>query len=185
MSLNEYTPKLLATLGCYRAFNSTEAEYLRQLSNFLKTSGEPFAAQNFEGHITASGVLVDDTLSSVLMIWHSKLHRWLQPGGHCDPQLDISPDGSALRELVEETGITPASVRLVIDMPLDIDVHLIPARPQEPEHPHYDLRYLYRLRAPTICTPARWKWVAIIDAAGWQDQSISRFATKLLRYRRW
>ena len=59
---------------------------------------------------------------------------------------------SALREAVEETGVR----ELVIDpwhrssdIPIDIDSHLIPARPEkgEPEHWHHDVRYVVRAGA--------------------------------------
>ena len=49
----------------------------------------------------------------------------------------------ALREAKEESGIH-AIEPLSKDI-FDVDVHLIPARPFEPEHYHYDIRYLFKM----------------------------------------
>ena len=40
----------------------------------------------------------------VLMHWHRKLGRWLPPGGHVEP--NELPDEAAVREVLEETGVT-------------------------------------------------------------------------------
>lgn len=66
---------------------------------------------------------------------------WLPPGGHCDGNADIID--TVLRETQEETGID--NVNVVSNEILDIDIHLIPANPKEPEHYHYDIRFCYRL----------------------------------------
>lgn len=77
----------------------------------------------------------------VLLVHHRKLGRWLQPGGHADGDSDVVR--VARREAFEETGLQP---ELVENMPWDIDIHRIPARPDFPEHEHYDVRYLFVVR---------------------------------------
>ncbi|HLU38247.1 MAG TPA: NUDIX domain-containing protein, partial [Planctomycetota bacterium] len=62
---------------------------------------------------------------------------------------DGEPDvlQAALREAREESGMqhfTVLPVRGVEGMPLDLDVHVIPAREHEPEHEHHDVRFLLR-----------------------------------------
>ena len=89
------------------------------------------------GHLTASALVVDAAFERALLTHHKQLGRWLQLGGHCDGDPDLA--GVALREATEESGIE--GLRLS-GGPLDLDVHVIPARPGEPEHFHYDTRFL-------------------------------------------
>ncbi len=73
---------------------------------------------------------------------HVKLERWLQLGGHADGE--TNPFAVALREAREESGMStfrePSGE--VAPLPLDLDVHRIPARGSEDAHLHFDLRYL-------------------------------------------
>jgi len=68
---------------------------------------------------------------------HAKLGMWLQPGGHADGEGHLA--GVALKEATEETGI--GGLRIAVPA-VDCDVHMIPARPGEPEHLHFDVRYV-------------------------------------------
>lgn len=89
------------------------------------------------GHLTASALVLDADGERALLTHHKKLGRWLQLGGHCDG--DANLPGVALRECLEESGIEG----LAIDpAPIDVDVHVIPARKDEPEHLHLDTRFV-------------------------------------------
>ena len=89
-----------------------------------------------EGHLTASALVIDESRGQALLTFHRKLGRWLQLGGHCDG--DANLPGAALREACEESGIQG----LVIDPdPIDLDIHWIPARQDEPGHLHLDTRF--------------------------------------------
>ncbi|MBM3990535.1 MAG: NUDIX hydrolase [Planctomycetes bacterium] len=96
-----------------------------------------------EGHLTASALVVDARGERALLTHHRKLGRWLQLGGHCDGDANLAH--VALREATEESGIPDLAV---LPWPLDLDIHAIPARPGgaqragEPEHLHYDTRFL-------------------------------------------
>jgi 8-oxo-dGTP pyrophosphatase MutT (NUDIX family) len=57
------------------------------------------------GHITASTAVLDDSGSQVLLTLHPRLGRWVQLGGHCEPE-DTDIQAAALREATEESGIT-------------------------------------------------------------------------------
>lgn len=98
------------------------------------------------GHITASAWVIDREGERALLTHHRKLGRWLQLGGHVDG--DGRVELAALREVEEESGLS--TLRLVSAsrdgadpvVPLDVDIHPIPARGTEPEHDHLDIRYL-------------------------------------------
>lgn len=119
-----------------------EVERLKPLLNQFDSNMEMFDRATLPGHITASGIVVKD--GRMLMIYHTYLQKWLQPGGHVDE--GETPLHAAIREVLEETGI---SCKLhpwheKNQLPIDINIHTIPTNPtkQEWEHFHYDFRYL-------------------------------------------
>lgn len=93
-----------------------------------------------EGHFTGSSWVVDHEATRGLILLHSKVNRWLQPGGHADG--DGCLEMVALREATEETGIVGLEVW---SDPIDIDVHVIEKHSaSEPAHLHLDVRYLVK-----------------------------------------
>lgn len=91
------------------------------------------------GHCTASAFIVNPARDRVLLMHHTKLDRWLQPGGHCDGDGDFLR--VARKEAFEETGIT--DLRPCGTDPFHVDVHEIPARAAVPGHLHFDVRFLF------------------------------------------
>lgn len=89
------------------------------------------------GHLTGSALVVRSDGGEVLLMLHTKLGRWLQPGGHADGDHELA--GVALREAGEESGIPGLGVLLPA---IDVDIHEIPPRGAEPAHLHLDLRYV-------------------------------------------
>ncbi len=88
------------------------------------------------GHFTASAFVVSPDGGSLLLIHHSKLDRWLQPGGHIEAS-DTSVEAAARREVLEETGV--GLMHRIGASLVRIDVHEIPQRGREPVHQHLDL----------------------------------------------
>jgi 8-oxo-dGTP pyrophosphatase MutT (NUDIX family) len=137
-----------AYLGCHPG----DAGQIATLINALADPGDLASRTTFTGHVTCSAIVLDPG-GHVLHIRHNALDRWLCPGGHLD-LADSSLVGAALREVSEETGIDVRALALVDEMPIDIDVHPIPANPArgEPGHQHFDLRYAFRaVTRPEIC----------------------------------
>lgn len=59
----------------------SELSLLRQQ---LKAEGDIFSRKNMVGHITASGLILNEDASQTLLVGHKNLNKWLQPGGHID-----------------------------------------------------------------------------------------------------
>lgn len=120
------------------------------------------------GHFTASGFVRSPDGTSVLLIEHRRLERWLQPGGHVDPD-DSGPLAAALREVAEETGCV--DVVPITDRLFGIDVHLIPPRHDEPQHHHFDLQFAVQaesdhLEASPEVVAASWAALGDVSALG-------------------
>jgi 8-oxo-dGTP pyrophosphatase MutT (NUDIX family) len=116
-----------------------EAATVARFKDFLHAHADAFERSNPTGHFTGSAWLVSADGMRVLLMRHRKLDRWLQPGGHADGDTDLAR--VALREAQEESGV--ANLRLEGDI-FDLDRHRIPARVGEPEHWHFDVRYVIR-----------------------------------------
>ena len=131
------------------------------------------------GHFTASAFVLDSARERLLLVFHDRLGRWLQPGGHIEPE-DVSLIAAARREVVEETGIH--ELRLPDERPFDIDVHGIPPSFDEPAHEHFDVRFLMigegEAEAGDGVKEARWVDLATV-AQLTSDASVRRAVAKL------
>ncbi|NDJ56506.1 NUDIX hydrolase [Enterobacteriaceae bacterium 4M9] len=118
----------------------------QRLQQFMDDTVDPFDRTTLKGHVTATAFIVDRQREYALMLHHRKLNMWLPPGGHCDGNADVM--NTAIRETQEETGIKQVTV--VGSDIFDIDIHLIPANSREPEHYHYDVRFLMEVDRNTL-----------------------------------
>jgi 8-oxo-dGTP pyrophosphatase MutT (NUDIX family) len=114
-----------------------QARLREQVVAFVDAHPDALHRSCRDGHLTGSAVVVDRTAPRFLLLHHRKLGRWLQPGGHADGDGDLAD--VALREAEEETGLGDLEV---VTPAIDLDVHAIPARGDEPRHLHLDLRFL-------------------------------------------
>ncbi len=134
---------VLSMLARYEQRYPEEADCVHLVRDLVLTHKDCLLRTCRPGHITASAWIVTSDRRHFLMAHHRKLDRWLQLGGHVDGE--PHPELAALREAQEESGME--SFRLVRTargeaMPLDVDVHEIPAHAEEPAHFHHDLRFL-------------------------------------------
>lgn len=136
---------LLSALRRYTPDDADEKRFLREITDFIKSNPHCFERTNQNGHVNGAAWVLSPDKQKVLLTHHKKLNRWFQPGGHSDG--DPNTARVALREATEESGIP--GIQFITKDIFDIDVHIIPANTTkgEPEHKHYDIRFL--LQAPS------------------------------------
>lgn len=130
---------LIKQLSQYPSFNEEEEDYRRRMLGLLQAEKDCFHRHFPHGHFTGSAFIINIDCRKVLLLHHRKLDKWLQPGGHADGDENIAR--VAEREAWEETGLQ--NIRLLQPAIFDLDIHTIPARKNEPEHLHYDIRFLF------------------------------------------
>jgi 8-oxo-dGTP pyrophosphatase MutT (NUDIX family) len=138
---------ILALLDAHTAVDSQEEFYRQQTHAFVSQNLHNFLQDNPQAHLTASAWIVNPARTHALLIFHRKLNKWLQVGGHVEAT-DESLQSAALREAQEETNLK--DLRLVSSTLFDIDVHLIPARHDVPAHYHHDFRFLLEVEQMVI-----------------------------------
>lgn len=154
-----------------------------RLKQFLAVEGAHFgrdlagAAPDW-GHVTGSSWILDESGENVVLVFHGKLCKWVQPGGHCEDESDVL--NVAMREAREETGLDVRADETAI---FDVDAHEIPEYWNTPAHVHYDVRFL--LRASVRQTPVvsdesgAVKWVSLDEADRLSgEDSIARMIDK-------
>ena len=139
-SQQAFVDGLLAKFDVYAERYPQERPEIQRFRELLVEEPRCFERDCWRGHITGSAWLVNGAGTHTLLTHHRKLKMWLQLGGHSDGDPDTA--AVALREAREESGLT---VRLLSDDLFDVDVHPIPARKEDPEHHHYDVRFVMQV----------------------------------------
>ncbi|WP_157961425.1 NUDIX hydrolase [Microvirga flavescens] len=165
-----FRAQLQSTLDGYAQAFRIDAEVHSLLRRQLAQGDDLHSRKTYPGHVTTSAIILNETGTKTLLIHHRSLNRWLQPGGHYEVPETLS--ASALREALEETGLKGLRVdpwHAASQLPVDVDSHVIPARPAkgEPEHVHHDFRYIVRADEASAMRPD----FAEVQGAAWHDLS--------------
>jgi 8-oxo-dGTP pyrophosphatase MutT (NUDIX family) len=150
-----------------------------RLEQFVLDNADCFQRSLLIGHVTGSAWILDKDKKKTLLTHHRKLNKWLQPGGHADGDSLVSR--VAMREAQEESGLE--GLNLVSNEIFDIDIHLIPARKNEPEHYHYDCRFLIQCTGDETYSVSDEShdlaWIPLIEITKYTDEpSILRMVNK-------
>ena len=162
--------KLIDLLQSYDCKYPEEEVYKRQIIDFIGFHSDCFERSCRLGHITASSFVLNYDASRALLMHHTKLGIWLQLGGHCDGDSNVT--AVALKEAQEESGIT--AIKLLTENIYDIDVHLVPANGDEQAHYHYDIRFLLQVTDPDELVSKNSESMAL----KWFENDVANLPTK-------
>ncbi len=176
------SPLLAGSVDIARAWAAIEpltdpalANERRRMRELLDTRPRPLQRDERPGHFTGSALVVHADLQRTLVLFHSKLQIWVQPGGHADGDANLA--AVALREATEETGIVGLKVWPVA---VDLDIHEV-CPGDEDAHLHYDVRFVVLAPAGADVDTNheseanRWVHPAELDALG-ADLGLQRLA---------
>ena len=147
--------------------------------DLLNHTAQPFSRDQFEpGHITCTALVRHPHSDAVLFMHHHRLHRWLLPGGHVEPE-DASLSAAAAREAVEETFVQldPAVETFLAS----VDVHGIPPKKQEPFHLHHDLIWCFRAASQRIETTEEAPQVLWASETDWDRLEVAESIRQCVR----
>lgn len=172
--------QLIKSLKSYQPWEGRENGVQEQFVSFLESEPDCFHRTLLKGHVTGSAFIIDPSRSQCLLLFHTKLQKWLQPGGHADGNPNVLE--VAVREAEEETGLN--GFKVVKADPFDLDIHAIPSRGAEPEHLHYDIRYLleadpqWELNANSESKDLRWIPLSEVPSLT-TEESVLRMVDKM------
>ena len=180
--------ELLKIIKEYLKIYPNEKERQKQLIEYLNNheDTELNDCNNFDGHITAGGLIYALKEKKFLVLHHRDLNMFLYPGGHSEKE-DKNILETAKREVKEETGLDNLTQLKISDnelIPIDIDTHLIPynKRRNLPEHYHFDFRYMFVLDEDVdikidASESSEYKWICMDDLKN--DKNYGRISLKL------
>jgi 8-oxo-dGTP pyrophosphatase MutT (NUDIX family) len=135
--------------------------------SFLEQHDDALRRSNRRGHLTGSTLVVDTSRESVLLTLHPLVGRWLQLGGHIEPN-DASLHAAAHREALEEGGVEGIAIDTE---PLRLDRHSVRCRDGhggETVLDHLDVQFLALAPAGAVARRSAesldlrwWPWASL------------------------
>ncbi|HPU12398.1 MAG TPA: NUDIX hydrolase [Aeromicrobium sp.] len=107
--MKELTEDIRRVLTEWDAPDCDQADLQSRFYAHAAENAEPGARSCAPDHVTASALVVSANHDQVVLVLHPKFGRWLQTGGHCEPE-DKSLAAAALREATEETQIADLQI---------------------------------------------------------------------------
>ena len=175
--------ELRELLRGYQPPDPAEAAFVARMVELSRAGGAWQRSHFSPGHFTASAFVLSPDHRELVLIHHKKLGIWVQPGGHLEAS-DADVQAAARREVLEEVGLADLEPFAVGSSPLfDVDIHVIPARKDEPAHEHFDVRFAFVAKSRTLVhseevADLRWVPLAEVERMG-SDESVLRAVAKL------
>jgi 8-oxo-dGTP pyrophosphatase MutT (NUDIX family) len=161
----------LATLTGWEPRDVAQRQLCHDFVAHLRAHSDGVTRHSLPDHVTASVLVLSDDRRQVLLGLHAKVGRWLQFGGHVEPD-DPSLAAAALREGIEESGI--GSLQLVSSSPVRLDRHPAPCGPRARHH--LDVQYLATVAAGTAPTVSSEsldvRWFHVDELPGDSDDAV-------------
>ncbi len=134
----------------FRHSDIQQMQAASEYQDFVAEGSDVLWRSHAVGHVTASALVVNDDLDSVLLTLHPKVGRWLQLGGHLEA-CDVSLQGAALREVEEECGFSHG---VISRMPVRLDRHPVPCGRLTDgsvrSSTHWDVQYVVRVSGTPV-----------------------------------